>query len=76
MEQCQSFVAPSSFRSLELTLDVLSYTPVSLHSRCVFRSYGQHSAHSQRSDVRHVYRRAATISSRLFYVLQSELALR
>lgn len=55
----------------------LSYTPVRLHSRCVFRGVQrQYNTYSHRSDVGHVYRRATALSSCLFYVLQSELALR
>lgn len=75
MEWCQSSVTPSSFLSFGLTLSVLSYTAVSLYSRCVFRHLMQHDAHSHPSDVRHVYRRAAAIPSGVLHVLQSELAL-
>lgn len=60
MEPYQSSVAQSSFLIFGLTLGLLSYTAISLHN----------------SDVHHVYRRATAIPSRLFYVLQSELALR
>ena len=43
----------------------------------IFRGlHRQHDTYSHRSDVGHVYRRATALSSCLFYVLQSELALR
>jgi hypothetical protein len=72
----QSCVVLSFFLIFELTLGVLSRTVISLYGRCVFRRHGNHNAHGHRSAVRHVYRRAAAIPSRLFNVLQSELAHR